>query len=169
MLYRDPASMPRNRPSGLQYRTNPWARVYWHSNGECICFPTVDRLGYGNFSTNRRPEGKRSYKAHRYVWERLYGALPDALEVCHSCNVRGCIRPSHLYVDSHRGNMRYAIDLGRAPRPRRGRRLYVLTSQDHARIQALRLLGWTTTRIWAEYPQVSYTHIKRLCRSVLRS
>jgi len=60
---------------------------------ECIFWPyAFDKYGYGQFSVK-----KKSYRAHRYLCERVYGA-PDApeLQAAHSCGVRACVNPRHL-------------------------------------------------------------------------
>jgi hypothetical protein len=54
----------------------------WHWAG------AVGRLGYGRL-------GPRRY-AHRVVYERLVGAIPDGHGLHHRCGVRACVNPAHL-------------------------------------------------------------------------
>lgn len=54
----------------------------------------IDRDGYGILT--HPPEGVRSTKAHRIVYEWLVGPIPDGLVLDHLCRNRCCVRPDHL-------------------------------------------------------------------------
>jgi hypothetical protein len=57
---------------------------------------TTDHLGYGQFRLAGPSEGGRMVGAHRFAWERAYGAIPEGAEVIHRCGERRCVRPDHL-------------------------------------------------------------------------
>lgn len=60
-----------------------------------------DASGYGR-------TGKATYgqsKAHRVSWEIANGEIPDGVHVCHSCDNPPCVRPDHLFLSDHAGNM----------------------------------------------------------------
>lgn len=58
----------------------------------------------------------RIVMAHRYAWERAYGPVPLGLNVLHSCDNAGCVRPDHLMVGTQHANMRDASQKGRMVR-----------------------------------------------------
>src|SRR5215467_2485656 len=106
--------MPTNGQRGLYYKNTPWLRLYWHENGKCVCWPTQHRWGYGFIGVWER--GKmRSKRVHRYIYEQAYGPVPRALDVCHHCDVRNCIRLSHMFVGKRRINLYDGIAKGRMP------------------------------------------------------
>lgn len=51
--------------------------------------------------------------AHRLAWEFTYGEIPGGLQVNHKCDVRLCVRPSHLYLGTQRQNLIDARERGR--------------------------------------------------------
>jgi hypothetical protein len=60
--------------------------------------------GYGVYST-RSPGHKKTWNAHRYVYEYLIGPIPEGLSLDHLCRVRHCVNPQHLEPVSIRTNL----------------------------------------------------------------
>lgn len=48
--------------------------------------------GYGQLQTS---VGQKSY-AHRWMYERTYGPIPEGLWIDHLCRNTSCMRPTHL-------------------------------------------------------------------------
>ena len=55
----------------------------------------------------------RVVQAHRYAWELLVGPIPEGQLICHTCDVRRCVRPDHLFVGTYADNVRDMFAKGR--------------------------------------------------------
>ncbi len=57
---------------------------------------------------------KRNVGAHVKAWEEAYGTSPErGICVCHKCDVRNCIEPTHLFLGTHSENSQDMSDKGR--------------------------------------------------------
>lgn len=69
----------------------------------------ISSNGYGSFNNT---EG--GINSHVMAYELFVGEIHSDLHVCHFCNNKLCVRPEHLYLDTHPGNMNYKAVSGRA-------------------------------------------------------
>lgn len=89
----------------------------------------VDRTGYGKMVVNRKPK-----LTHRLAYKEFIGPIPERLLVCHSCDVKACFNPNHLFVGTAADNMRDCVQKGRiAAGEKNGQS--VLTESDVRRIR----------------------------------
>lgn len=81
-----------------------WTRVDKNGPNECwLWFGDMHVTGYGRLwvkGLNKR------MLAHKLSWMINYNApIPNELNICHSCDVRNCIRPSHLFMATSQQNI----------------------------------------------------------------
>lgn len=69
--------------------------------------------GYGRFDS--APRSGLHERAHRASYELFVGPIPDDLLVLHTCDVRICVNPDHLFLGTQKQNMQDCIDKGRHP------------------------------------------------------
>lgn len=78
----------------------------WIWNGPII-------QGYGGFWCKINGEGK-SYPAHRIGYILFKDEVPDDKMVLHKneCNNKLCVNPEHLYIGTHKDNMKDLREMG---------------------------------------------------------
>jgi hypothetical protein len=86
-----------------------WSLVDKQSPGGCWIWTGVVRAnGYGQFFHRRK-----TVKAHRHAFKLSNGRIPKGKSVCHSCDVRLCCNPAHLWVGTASDNAKDCYRKGR--------------------------------------------------------
>lgn len=77
-----------------------WAKVE-KSQGTCWQWKAFihPRTGYGFFYYRNKTGG-----AHRFAFEIANGAIPDGMEIDHTCHNRSCVNPAHLRLATTKQN-----------------------------------------------------------------
>ena len=75
---------------------------------DCVLWEGATSRGYG-----QRSIGGRLHYVHRLAFEEAYGPVPEGKIVCHTCHVRNCYNPEHLYAGTHATNAADRLAAGR--------------------------------------------------------
>lgn len=119
---------------------------------------------YGRIHVGYRAEGNyRLESAHVVSWVLAYGPVPESLYVLHTCDVKLCVRPDHLFVGTALDNMQDKMKKGRhvsSPGERNGQAK--LSDAQVFELRALYVSGTHTQLALSCLFGVSNQHVSRL-------
>ncbi len=84
-----------------------WSRVI--KTNYCWLWQGSLTKGYGQIKLQALDE----IKPHRVSWVLAHGKIPKGIKVLHSCDVRNCVNPSHLFLGTTLDNINDKISKGR--------------------------------------------------------
>lgn len=135
-----------------------WSKVN-KTDGCWLWTGTIGKHGYGTFTD----EKGWPCRAHRYSWMLRYGDIPADTLICHTCDVRPCVRWDHLFHGTCRDNLQDAASKKRmAWGERHG--MSLLSQEQVAEIRQLRANGKLLREIAAQFA-VSVSNISLIARA----
>lgn len=156
-------------PKGKYERKDGWEpanykEVNWevNKNGCWICNSHRPNISSGYTEMNRN--GKMVL-IHRYMYEKYKGNIENGMKVCHKCDNRLCINPSHLFLGSQQDNMDDMRSKNRqAPSPCCGGERNGRSKLTTGQIQKIREDKRTQKEIAKEYG-IKQCHVSRIKRN----
>jgi hypothetical protein len=125
--------------------------------------------GYGCLQINRKP-----FVAHRLSWELHFGSIPHGFFVCHKCDNKACVRPSHLFLGTPSDNTHDMFVKGRQgyrgpQNPVHGERHHKtnLKEADVTRMRRLYAAGGISQHTLAQQFGLAQTQVSRIIRRIV--
>jgi len=98
----------RQFPKGMPLVERLTALSERQENGCLLWRGSVDSYGYGHIKF-----GGKLRLVHRAAFAEAKGPIPSGAHICHSCDNRACIEPSHLWAGTNQENVSDKVRKGR--------------------------------------------------------
>lgn len=104
----------RTRAGRGEIKGDPKPFVNGHRNAPLVDYDVDPETGCWNWSKTLtsngygviKKQGFRQLMAHRFIYQRERGPVPDHLDMDHLCRNRACVNPDHLEPVSRSENLR---------------------------------------------------------------
>lgn len=107
------------------------------------------------------------YSAHKASYLAFKGDISKGLNVCHHCDNKLCVNPSHLYLATQKENIAHAIERNRMHPKKNGERFRILTDEQIEEMRKLKKEGFTYLRLKKIF-NVSTAHIFKVVKNMVR-
>ncbi len=74
-----------------------------------IWMKSLNNGGYGHTTFGR----ENSLLAHRASYEQKYGKIPNGIFALHSCDIKSCVNPDHIFLGTQQDNMTDKVNKNR--------------------------------------------------------
>jgi hypothetical protein len=88
-----------------------WSKVQ-KTDGCWIWTASKRHKGYGAFCYSKNGVVVQG-RAHRFMWEMVYGDIPAGMFVLHRCDNPACVNPDHLWLGTNQDNVDDMMRKGR--------------------------------------------------------
>ena len=131
--------------------------------GECIIAEHPARTGNGYAIKNNR-------LLHREALAQKLGRpVQKGMDACHTCDVRDCVNPNHLYEGTRKQNMADCTARGRHNKPRGEAHWCAKVTADQVReMRRLWADGWKQSDLGARYG-INPATVSRIVRGIWRT
>jgi len=177
----------RGVPKGYKQSSDFEAR-FWpkaeYQDGCVIWKASINPAGYGMFMLRKKPRPAQRV-AYALLTNQDIDLIPKQWYVCHSCDNRKCIRPSHLFSGSAKDNMADCVEKGRIATKTNGRHGSVIypeaipcgsrnhsskvTEMEIREARILHVAGWSNRTLARKYGLSEGTMSEILNRKLWRS
>ncbi|MED1403823.1 HNH endonuclease [Bacillus mycoides] len=138
----------RYRRSGESNIDGLGKKIDFQINEEgCFICTSHKTHGHGYFGFRRN---QKRYLLHRFIYEEMFGEIPEGLVVRHKCDNKKCINPEHMELGTIADNVRDAVERNLFPT---GEKHYLTTLTERKVIEIKRSIkqGETLTSLSREY------------------
>lgn len=89
------------------------------------CWNWTGYIGSGGYGRYRMRSLKKIWSAHRFAYIIIHKSIPPKMLILHKCDNGLCVNPNHLFLGTHKDNMKDMVSKGRQARgDKHGLRLY---------------------------------------------
>jgi len=156
---------------GSWHTSTPWRERFWakvrKEPGRNGCWIWTCAVKKGRREYDSRPVFKdkgKWWRAARFIWTKLRGAIPEGMQVLHTCDNSMCVRPKHLWLGTQLDNIEDMRLKGRSRGPdRRGEGVpnSKLTEKEARQLLRLRGDGWLLRELERKF-EISQAQISRI-------
>ena len=135
-----------------------WDKV--DKSGDCWLWTAcIASHGYGQFHIAK---SRPVVRAHRFAWQLEHGSIPAGLCVLHSCDVKACVNPAHLFLGTQADNVRDMIAKRRISDRRGAMNSSAKLDEEAVRVIRIYVEHGHEQNALARHMGISYTTVRNI-------